>query len=288
MSRPKGSKNKAYKVIKSATNPSSLKSSINNAIKKSNENKPKQKQSKASKIAKSALHPTSLKSALNKVARKYNNAQIVKEFAPYKSRIKEINQNLKAIERKYGKEVANYYRDQISLPSSDYISKSGSISTSLSKWSKAMNIQKKALMNVNIPSLKDLKNEAKETLEDSGLLGSLKDLHNEEIADIKNLVKTGEIDQETADIFIKDYNKNYRQDINDLIIKEVQSKILVESDFDSIKEEYYEYMNKYAIQLDNEQEFRDLMAELATGQGSGIKSYSELADWMERAQALIK
>ena len=42
------------------------------------------------------------------------------------------------------------------------------------------------------------------------------------------------------------------------------------------------------MQLDNEQEFRDLMNELATGSGSGIKSYSELASWMERAKDLIR
>ena len=214
-------------------------------------------------------------------------SKVVKEFAPYKKRIREINKNLKSIEREYGKDVANYYRDQISLPSSDYISKNGSISISAYKWSDAMDVQKESLMKVDIPTIKDLKEAAKERLEDSGILGALKDLHKEEIAGIRDLVKTGEIDKETADIFIKDYKKNYRQDINELIIKEVQSRISVESSFDSIKEEYYEYMKKYAMQLDNEQEFRDLMAELATGKGTGIKSYSELADWMERAYSMI-
>ena len=255
MSRPKGSKNKH--------------------------------KSKALKVIRSATNPTSLKSAVNKVVRKYNKSQAIKEFAPYKSHIQEINKNLKSIERKYGKEVASYYRNQINIPSSDYISKSGNISTSLSKWSKAMEIQKKAILKVDIPSIKDLKSEARDRLEDSGLLGSLKDLHKEDISGIKNLVKTGEIDQETADIFIKDYNKNYRQDINALISKEVQSMVSVESSFEDIKEEYYEFMNKYAMQLDNEQEFRDLLNELTTGKGSGTKSYSELADWMERASNLI-
>ena len=214
-------------------------------------------------------------------------SKIVKEFAPYKKHIREINKNLKSIEREYGKDVANYYRNQISLPSSDYISKNGSISISAYKWSNVMNVQKEALMKVNIPMVKDLKTEAKERLEDSGLLGALKDTHKEELSGIRDLVKAGEIDKETADIFIKDYKKNYKQDINELIIKEVQSRISVESKFDDIKEEYYEYMNKYAMQLDNEQEFRDLMAELATGKDTGTKSYSELADWMERAYSMI-
>lgn len=215
-------------------------------------------------------------------------SKVVKEFAPYKKRIREINKNLKSIEREYGKDVANYFRDQISLPSSDYISKSGSISISAYKWSDAMDVQKESLMKVNIPMVKDLKTEAKERLEDRGLLSDLKDLHKEEIAGIKNLVKADEIDKETADIFIKDYKKNYRQDINDLIIQEVQSKVAVEGNFDSIREEYYEYMKKYAYQLDNEQEYINLLNELATGKGTGIKSYSELANWMEKAKSMIK
>ena len=82
-------------------------------------------------------------------------------------------------------------------------------------------------------------------------------------------------------------DKLNKTEMNDLLVKEVQSKIDVESKFADIKEEYYEYMKKYAMQLDNENEFRDLMAELATGKGTGIKSYSELASWMERAYKLI-
>ena len=47
-------------------------------------------------------------------------------------------------------------------------------------------------------------------------------------------------------------------------------------------------MKKFSWQFDNEQDFIDLMNELATGKGTGIKSYSELANWMERARAMIK
>lgn len=175
-----------------------------------------------------------------------------------KNQIQKVNARIRAIKKNFGEDVAKHYLNQVSLPSSDFINKRGLISTSAKKWDSAMEVQKKAMMKVDIPTVQDLRTEARETLEESGL------------AEAVNM------------------NSLSKSDVNEMLVKEVQARIDVESRFDSIKEEYYEFMKKYAMQLDNEQEYRDLMNELATGKGSGSKSYSELADWMGRARDLIK
>lgn len=174
-----------------------------------------------------------------------------------KNQIQKINARIRAIKKTFGKEVANYYMDKMSIPSTDFINANGELTNSAKKWSGVMIIQKKALMKTEIPTVSSIKAEAKNILEESGVYEAI------------------------------EADKLTKSQMNDLLIKEVQSKIDVESRFDTIKEDYYEYMTKYAMQLDNEQEFRDLMAELATGKGTGIKSYSELANWMERAYSMM-
>lgn len=175
-----------------------------------------------------------------------------------KNQIQKVNARIRAIKKNFGEDVAKHYLNQMSLPSSDFINKKGLISTSSKKWDSAMEIQKKAFINTEVPTVQSLKNEALNTLEESGIY---------EAINAQSLNKA---------------------QMNDMLVKEVQSRTMVEENFESIKEEYYEFMKKYAMQLDNEQEYRDLMNELATGKGSGIKSYSELADWMSRARDLIK
>lgn len=175
-----------------------------------------------------------------------------------KNQIQKVNARIRAIKKNFGEDVAKHYLNQMSLPSSDFINKKGLISTSSKKWDSAMEIQKKAFINTEVPTVQSLKNEALNTLEESGIY---------EATNAQSLNKT---------------------QLNDMLVKEVQSRTMVEENFESIKEEYYEFMKKYAMQLDNEQDYRDLMNELATGKGSGIKSYSELADWMGRARDLIK
>lgn len=175
-----------------------------------------------------------------------------------KNQIQKINARIRAIKKTFGAEVAKYYTDKMSIPSTDFINKNGEITNSNKKWSSVMEIQKKALMKTEIPTVSSIKAEAKNILEESGVYEAI-----------------------NADTLTK-------SEMKDLLVKEVQSKVAVESSFDTIKEEYYEYMKKYAWQLDNEQELIDLLNELATGKGSGIKSYSELAGWMERARAYIK
>lgn len=175
-----------------------------------------------------------------------------------KNQIQKVNARIRAIKKNFGEDVAKHYLNQMSLPSSDFINKKGLISTSSKKWDSAMEIQKKAFINTEVPTVQSLKNEALNTLEESGIYEAIN-------AQSLN-----------------------RAQLNDMLVKEVQSRTMVEENFESIKEEYYEFMKKYAMQLDNEQDYRDLMNELSTGKGSGIKSYSELADWMERARDLIK
>lgn len=175
-----------------------------------------------------------------------------------KNQIQKVNARIRAIKKNFGEDVAKHYLNQMSLPSSDFINKKGLISTSSKKWDSAMEIQKKAFINTEVPTVQSLKNEALNTLEESGIYDAIN---------------------------AQSLNKSQ---MNDMLVREVQSRTMVEENFESIKEEYYEFMKKYAMQLDNEQEYRDLMNELATGKGSGIKSYSELADWMSRARDLIK
>lgn len=175
-----------------------------------------------------------------------------------KNQIQKINARIRAIKKTFGKEVADYYIDKMSIPSSDFINKNGELTNSAKKWSGVMEIQKKALMRTEIPTVSSIKAESKNILEESGVYEAI------------------------------EADKLNKAEMNELLVKEVQSKIDVESRFDTIKEEYYEYMKKFAWQLDNEQEFIDLLNELATGKGTGIKSYSELAGWMERAKAMVK
>lgn len=174
-----------------------------------------------------------------------------------KNQIQKINARIRAIKKTFGEDVAKYYTNKMSIPSTDFINKKGEITNSAKKWSSVMEIQKKALMKTEIPTVSSIKAEAKGILEESGVYDAI------------------------------EADKLNKSQMNELLVKEIQSMVAVESSFEDIKEEYYEFMNKYAIQLDNEQEFRDLMNELATGKGSGIKSYSELANWMERANKLI-
>ena len=173
-----------------------------------------------------------------------------------KNQIQKINARLKAIKKEYGEDVAKYYSNKLSLPSSDFI-KNGKITTSEKKWSTAMEVQKKAMMKVDIPTVQGLRTEARETLEESG------------IAEAMNMDSLS------------------KSDVNEMLVKEVQARIMVEEDFDQIIEDYYEFMDKFGYQLDNEDELRSIRNELATGQGSGIKSYSELADWMARAKTAM-
>jgi len=174
-----------------------------------------------------------------------------------KNQIQKINARIRAIKKTFGKEVADYYTSKMSIPSSDFINKKGEITNSQKKWSSVMEIQKKALMKTEIPTVSNIKAEAKNILEESGIYEAI------------------------------EADKLNRKEMTELLVKEVQSKVAVESSFEEIKEEYYEFMKKFSWQLDNEQEYIDLMNEIATGKGSGIKSYSELANWMERAQAMI-
>ena len=174
-----------------------------------------------------------------------------------RNQIQKINARIRAIKKEFGENVANYYRDKMSIPSTDFINKKGELVNSPKKWESVSEVQKKSLLKVEIPTVTSIKAEAKDILEESGIY---------EAIEADKLSKT---------------------EMQKLLVKEVQSRISVENSFDNIKEEYYEYMKKYAMQLDNEQEFRDLMTELATGKGTGIKSYSELADWMERAYSMI-
>lgn len=175
-----------------------------------------------------------------------------------KNQIQKINARIRAIKKTFGEEVAKYYTDKMSIPSTDFINKNGEITNSAKKWSSVMEIQKKALMKTEIPTVSSIKAEAKNILEESGVYDAI---------DADNLNK---------------------KDMDKLLVKETQSKVAVESSFDEIREEYYEFMKKFAWQLDNEQDYINLLNELATGKGSGIKSYSELADWMERARTMIK
>ena len=114
-----------------------------------------------------------------------------------KNQIQKINARIRAIKKTFGEEVAKYYTDKMSIPSSDFINKNGEITNSSKKWSSAMEIQRKALMRTEIPTVSSIKAEAKDILEESGVYEAI-----------------------NADALDK-------KDLNDLLVKEVQSKVAV-------------------------------------------------------------
>lgn len=176
-----------------------------------------------------------------------------------KKQIQKVGYSLSSIRKKYGKEVSDFFSKLLSIPSSGFFTKSGGLTTSKKLWDTASDAQIKALYNVDIPSAKDLRNEALQSLEESGVLESLNDKY--------------------AALGTK---KGFIKERNELIQQEVQSMVAVEGDFEAVRDEWYMFRDAFALSYPAE--LSKIDRELYQ---KGKKSYTELHGWMQEAQEIM-
>lgn len=166
-------------------------------------------------------------------------------------KIPTLNKRLQSLKRFLDKDAFDIVKKSLNLPSTDLITKSGNITTSKKKWSEFGDLEVKALESKDIPTLKQLKADARESLINSGVMETL----------------------------------SGRSEINEAIKTEASSMFKVNDRFDDAVNEWYDFISAYGVMLSFEYpEIEDLENELYT---KGSKSYMELESWMNRADAII-
>lgn len=196
-----------------------------------------------------------------------------------------LNKRLSSLQKVLSKEAYKKVIGNLNLPSSDFITKSGRISTSKKLWGTVNSKEREALESRDIPTIKELKAEAKARLEASGITESMKDEYLSEKVDLKELVAKGEIDEDTRKIFQKDFYNAYIKRKQETLLIEINSKFIVQDDLDDAINEWYEFIKAYGAEMRYEYpEIAELENRLYSG---GIKSYMEMAAWMQEAQEVI-
>ena len=196
-----------------------------------------------------------------------------------------LNKRLASLQKVLSKDAYKKVVGKLNLPSSDFVTKSGCISTSKKLWDTVSSKERKALESKDIPTIKELKAEAKASLEASGITESMKEEYLSEKADLKNLVAKGEIDEDTRKIFQKDSYNDYIKRKQEVLWTEIESKFIVQDDLDDAIDEWYEFIKAYGAEMRYEYpEIADLENRLYSG---GVKSYMEMAAWMQEAQEVI-
>ena len=113
----------------------------------------------------------------------------------------------------------------------------------------------------------------------------MKEEYLSEKADLKALVAKGEIDDDTRKIFQKDSYNDYIKRKQEVLWTEIESKFIVQDDLDDAIDEWYEFIKAYGAEMRYEYpEIADLENRLYSG---GVKSYMEMAAWMQEAQEVI-
>lgn len=196
-----------------------------------------------------------------------------------------LNKRLASLQKVLSKDAYKKVVGKLNLPSSDFITKSGRISTNKKLWSTVSSKEREALESRDIPTIKELKAEAKASLEASGITESMKDEYLSEKADLKELVAKGEIDEETSKIFQKDSYNDYLKRKQEVLWTEIESKFIVQDDLENAIDEWYEFIKAYGAEMRYEYpEIAELEKRLYDG---GVKSYMEMAAWMQEAQEVI-
>ena len=196
-----------------------------------------------------------------------------------------LNKRLASLQKVLSKESYKKVVGNLNLPSSDFVTKSGRIRTSKKLWSTVGSKEREALESRDIPTIKELKAEAKASLEASGITESMKDEYLSEKADLKDLVAKGEIDEDTRKIFQKDFYKSYVKRKQEALWTEIESKFIVQDDLENAIDEWYEFIKAYGAEMRYEYpEIAELEKRLYDG---GVKSYMEMAAWMQDAQEVI-
>ncbi len=196
-----------------------------------------------------------------------------------------LNKRLASLQKVLSKDAYKKVVGKLNLPSSDFVTKSGRISTSKKLWDTVSSKEREALETRDIPTIKELKAEAKSSLEASGITESMKDEYLSEKANLKDLVAKGEIDEDTRKIFQKDFYNAYIKRKQEVLWTEIESKFIVQDDLDDAIDEWYEFIKAYGAEMRYEYpEIADLENRLYSG---GVKSYMEMASWMQEAQEVI-
>ena len=196
-----------------------------------------------------------------------------------------LNKRLASLQKVLSKDAYKKVVGKLNLPSSDFVTKSGRISTSKKLWDTVSSKERKALESKDIPTIKELKAEAKASLEASGITESMKEEYLSEKADLKALVAKGEIDDDTRKIFQQDSYNDYIKRKQEVLWTEIESKFIVQDDLDDAIDEWYEFIKAYGAEMRYEYpEIADLENRLYSG---GVKSYMEMAAWMQEAQEVI-
>ena len=200
-------------------------------------------------------------------------------------KIKQLSDRLRSLKKYLDEESYNIVVENLNLPSSDFITKSGGISTSKKLWSTVSSNEKKSLEAKELPTVNELKKGAKESLEESGVTESIRDKYEEEKADLKRLVKDGEIDEETQKIWGKELKKQYDAKVKEMVDLEVNYKFKVDKNIKESMQEWYDFINEFGAMLASEYpEIEELEKWIY---GSGSKSYTELYGWMQDAERVI-
>ena len=208
-------------------------------------------------------------------------------FRKKQNKIKTLNKKLTGIQKVVDEDTYKDILDNLNLPSSDFITKSGKVSVSKKLWDSVDSKELNSLIKKtdNFMDIKQLRDEAKETLYKTGFIDSIKDTYKEEKADLKRLVKDGEIDEETQKIWGKELKKQYDAQMKESIDLEVRSKFKVEDNIDKAIKDWYDFILGYGSILASEYpQIIDLDNFIYS---EGLKSYTELYSWMQDAEEII-
>ena len=208
-------------------------------------------------------------------------------FRKKQNKIKSLNKKLTGIQKVVDEDTYKDILSSLNLQSSDFITKSGKVSVSKKLWDSVDSKELNSLIKKtdNFMDIKQLRDEAKETLYKTGFIDSIKDTYKEEKADLKRLVKDGEIDEETQKIWGKELKKQYDAQMKESIDLEVRSKFKVEDNIDKAIKDWYDFILGYGSILASEYpQIIDLDNFIYS---EGLKSYTELYSWMQDAEEII-
>ena len=162
-----------------------------------------------------------------------------------------LSSRLKSYKKYLDEETFQKVVDTLNLPSTDFLTKSGGISESKKLWGSVSPYEKKSLEAKELPTLTELKKEARESLEESGVLETL----------------------------------SGRKQISEAIQIEVSSKISVNDTFESAIQEWYDFVKTFGVELQYEYpEINELEDWLYS---DGLKSWTEIYGWMQRVDEVI-
>ena len=165
--------------------------------------------------------------------------------------IDKLNNRLTALRNFLDKDAYDIVKKQLNLPSTDLFTKSGNITKDTSKWAEYSELELKALEKKDLPTLKQLKADAKESLENSGVMETL----------------------------------SSKAEIEENIRIEASAMFKINGKFEEAVNEWYDFVNSFGVELSFEfPEIDKLDLELYS---KGQKSYMELEGWMNRAQEVI-